>query len=253
MGTAKADLEWHGSTLVYRTAALLGRTVAGPVVVVRAAGQPLPPLPDGVRVVEDPVPGLGPLQGIGAGLAAVDGTAVAFVCSTDLPFLHPAFVRRVLRALSADSAAEVALPFARGYRQPLAAAYRAALAEPIAALLVDGKRRPGMLFELCRVTELDDACLLADPAVARLDPDLDSVHNINEPADYTAARARPPAPIVVESAGARRTVSAASLGAAAAAVGVKLTDAVRVTLNGAGIGREPHLPLVMGDTVTFDE
>ncbi|MBW0119511.1 NTP transferase domain-containing protein, partial [Pseudonocardia sp. KRD-169] len=87
MGTAKADLEWHGSTLLHRTTALLARVVDGPVLVVAAPGQVLPALPDGVGVVEDPVEGLGPLAGIGAGLAALAGRAeVAFACSTDLPF-----------------------------------------------------------------------------------------------------------------------------------------------------------------------
>ena len=60
MGTPKACLEWHGSTLLYRTAALLRRTVAGPVVVVLGAGDlsgaafALPALPAGVTVVYDP-------------------------------------------------------------------------------------------------------------------------------------------------------------------------------------------------------
>ncbi|HEY0815694.1 MAG TPA: molybdenum cofactor guanylyltransferase [Pseudonocardia sp.] len=284
MGTPKAALEWHGSTLLYRTAALLARTVGGPVIVVSAPGQELPRLPSGVGVVTDPVPGLGPLQGIAAGLAAVSGAAglaavsgaaaAAFVCSTDLPFLHPAFVRCVLSALDrppgVDAGAraetgvapfdvapfdvapvDVALPFARGYRQPLAAAYRTALAGPITQLLAAGKRRPGMLFERCRVAQLDDAVLLADPAVAALDPGLESVTNINEPADYAAARARVPEPVAVEVACGRRTVRAASLGGAAAAVGAALNGACAITVNGREVQPDPHFPLVAGDTVAF--
>ena len=96
MGAAKAGLDWHGSTLLYRAAAVLGRAVDGPVIVVAAPGQELPELPAGVAVVEDPVEGLGPMQGLAAGLAALaDRADAAFACSTDLPFLHPAFVRRV--------------------------------------------------------------------------------------------------------------------------------------------------------------
>src|SRR5579863_6297150 len=127
MGTAKAALEWHGSTLLRRTVGILARVTGGPVVVVRAAGQALPALPPGTEVIEDPAEGLGPVQGIAAGLAALDGRAeIAFVSSTDMPFLHPAFVRRVLRA--AADGADVGLPLARGYPQPLAAAYRVTLA-----------------------------------------------------------------------------------------------------------------------------
>ena len=75
----------------------------GPVVVVRAPGQDLPDLPKGTVVVEDPREGKGPVQGIAAGLTALSGQAeTAFVASTDMPFLHPAFVRRVLRVLEQD-------------------------------------------------------------------------------------------------------------------------------------------------------
>ncbi|MDQ3154869.1 MAG: molybdenum cofactor guanylyltransferase, partial [Actinomycetota bacterium] len=116
MGTPKAALEWHGSTLLRRTLGVLSRVVDGPVLVVRAPGQELPPLPARVDVVEDPTEGLGPLQGIAAGLTALAGRAeVAYVSSTDLPFLHPAFVRRVLCAVAPG--VDVALPQARGYPQ----------------------------------------------------------------------------------------------------------------------------------------
>ena len=108
MGSSKAALEWHGSTLLRRTVSVVGRAVDGPVVVVGAPGQRLPALPTGVEVLIDPREGLGPLQGIAVGLAAVaDRAHAAFVSSTDLPFLHPAFVQAVLGALT--SATDVAL------------------------------------------------------------------------------------------------------------------------------------------------
>src|SRR5262245_11211426 len=97
MGTAKAALAWQGSTLLYRTAQVVAEATGGPVVVVRAPGQELPGLPDGVLIAEDAREGRGPLQGVAAGLAALAGRAdIAFVSSTDMPFLHPAFIRRVL-------------------------------------------------------------------------------------------------------------------------------------------------------------
>src|SRR5919201_6251699 len=99
MGTPKAALEWHGSTLLRRVTGLVARGVDGPVVVVRAPGQSLPALPADVEVVEDAREGRGPLQGLAAGLAAVaDRAAAAYVSSTDVPLLHPRFIRRVLAA-----------------------------------------------------------------------------------------------------------------------------------------------------------
>jgi molybdopterin-guanine dinucleotide biosynthesis protein A len=258
MGRPKADLEWHGSTLLHRTAALLGRTVGGPVLVVAAPDQDLPELPPRVEVVADPVEGLGPMRGLATGLAALDGRAsVAFVCSTDLPFLHPALIRRVLRGF-ADPEVDVVLPVARGYRQPLAAGYRTALAGLVEKLLAEGDLRPGMLFRHCRVTQLDDAALLTDE-LARYDPGLDSLVNVNEPDDYAAALARPEPAVVVERFGALasggqrgpRSVRAASLGAAAAAVGITLDRHIVAAVNGDQMTRDARLPLVEGDTVAF--
>jgi molybdopterin-guanine dinucleotide biosynthesis protein A len=258
MGAPKAALEWHGSTLLYRTSAVMVRSVDGPVVVVAAPGQELPELPAGVAVVEDPVEGLGPMQGLAVGLAAVEDRAeAAFVCSTDLPFLHPAYVRRVLRGLG--NGVDVVLPVARGFRQPLAAAYRTGLARLVADLLRQGNRRPGMIFEHCTVTQLDDAALLADPAVARLDPDLESVLNVNTLDDYRAARDREPPEVTVERFGSLakggghrpRTVRAATIGAAAEAVGLTLDRHVVAALNGEQVTKDGHLPLVAGDTVAF--
>ena len=45
MGTPKAALEWHGSTLLRRTVGIVTRVTDGPVVVVRAPGQSLPARP----------------------------------------------------------------------------------------------------------------------------------------------------------------------------------------------------------------
>src|SRR4051794_31646691 len=98
MGADKASLDWHGSTLLRRCCGVLHRAGLDLVVVVRAPGQALPALPDEVRVVDDAREGLGPLQGIAVGLAAVaDRAEAAFVCATDVPFLHPELVRRLLR------------------------------------------------------------------------------------------------------------------------------------------------------------
>jgi molybdopterin-guanine dinucleotide biosynthesis protein A len=244
MGTQKAALDWHGQTLLARTVEVLARATGGPVVVVRARGQVLPDLPGvsgvsgvsglagraglagsaaraaGVLVVEDPRPGKGPLQGIAAGLAALAGdpaanragpVEAAFVAATDMPFLHPAFVRRVLAALTPAGPdqvgpdgrvgpdgpgapgplPDVALPVARGYPQPLAAAYRVRLAPLADALVASGRLRPADLFATCAVLRLDEARLLADPALAAADPGLDSLVNVNDPAQYAAALARP--------------------------------------------------------------
>jgi molybdenum cofactor guanylyltransferase len=257
MGTPKAALEWHGSTLLRRTTGIVSRVAEGPVVVVRARGQSLPALPSDIEVVDDPREGMGPLQGLAAGLAAVAQRAeIAFVCSTDLPFLHPVFVGRVLRA--AAEGADVGLPVAGGYPQPLAASYRTTLA-PLAERLVAQRRlRPAFLFDQCLVARLDETALRADPALAALDPELDSVLNINEPADYLAARARPAPEVTVQRLGALadgqrgpRAIRAATVAGAANAAGLTLGGHISAALNGDQITQDGQTPLATGDTVFF--
>lgn len=262
MGSPKAALEWHGSTLLRHVTGVAGRAVDGPVVVVRAPGQELPELALRTVVREDPEEGRGPMQGLAVGLAAAaEYAGTAFVCSTDLPFLHVAFVQSVLRRFHPAEATEVVLPFVRGYRQPMAAGYRTDLVPRITKLLDAGQFRPAHLFEECVVRRLDDAELLADPQLAGVDPDLDSVTNVNEPADYRAARSRPAPEVVVERYGVLATrggasrspqrVRAANLGAAAKQVGLALDGHVLAAINGDQIHGDGLVPLVAGDTVAF--
>ena len=260
MGTPKAALEWHGSTLLRRTVGILARATGGPVVVVRARGQELPALPKDVQLVDDPREGRGPVQGIAAGLAAVeDKASVAFVSSTDMPFLHPAFVRRVLRAV--HEGADVGLPVARGYPQPLAAAYKTTLADTAEHLVKADRLRPAFLFEQCTVSRLDEAALKDDEILAALDPALDSVVNVNEPDEYRTAREKPAPEITIQRFGVLagpdghrkpQTVRAATVAEAAAAAGVDFAGGhVTAALNGDQITRDGQTPLATGDTVFF--
>jgi molybdenum cofactor guanylyltransferase len=231
MGTPKAVLEWHGSTLVRRVAGLVGRA-AGPVVVVRARGQELPALPAEVRVVEDARDGRGPMEGLLAGLGALEpGIAVAYVSSVDVPLLHPRLVSRVIAALGPG--ADAAVPRAGGRAHPLAAAYRTAVLPMVAGLLAEDRLRMGDLLERLRVTWLDDKAL-------------EGLRNLNDRADYAAARALPaPEVRVVLDGGAQSSVRAATLaGAARCHLG-----RAEVALNGAPVPPDPELPLADGDLV----
>jgi molybdenum cofactor guanylyltransferase len=211
-------------------------------------------------VVEDAREGRGPLQGLAAGLAAVrEAAPVAYASSTDVPLLHPRFVRRVVAAVGDD--VDVALPHVGGFPQPLAAAYRTTLVDTVERLIAEDRMRPAFLFEACRVRRLDQAALLEDPALAALDPALESVLNLNEPGDYEAARGRPAPEVTVQRFGALRrlgngardpaVIRAATLGEAAAASGLTLDEHIVAALNGDQITRDPEAPLASGDTVAF--
>jgi len=239
MGTPKAWLDWHGSTLLRRVCGIVARGAGGPVVVVRAPGQELPALPDGVRVVDDAREGRGPLQGILAGLQAVDAE-VAFVASVDLPLLHPRFVAAV--CAGADGV-DVAVPHLGGFRQPLAAAYRIALAPLVAELVEAGQMKPAFLFERCETRWLEGL------------PQPESVRNLNAREDYEAALAEPEPLVSMRGFGPLKrppaAVRAATLGGAAAAFGVALDEHVLAALNGDQIARDPLEPLAEGDAVAL--
>jgi molybdopterin-guanine dinucleotide biosynthesis protein A len=168
MGRPKAWLPFRGEPLLCRVARVLGEAVS-PVVVVAAAGQELPPLPDGVRVVRDETPGRGPLEGMAAGLEAAG--VPSFVSACDVPFLEAAFVRRMVVELGDDAAV---IPEAGGRRHTLSGVYRATLVPLMRGLLAAGVTRPGVLFERCRVRFV---------AVG----DEPSLRNVNTPAEYEAA------------------------------------------------------------------
>jgi molybdenum cofactor guanylyltransferase len=258
MGSPKAALDWHGSTLLRRVTGIVGRAVAGPVVVVSAPGQALPDLAPTVEVVADAREGRGPLQGLAAGLEAVgDRAQRAYVSSTDVPLLHPGFVQHVLRRLGDD--VDVVLPEIGGHRQPLSAAYRVDLLPTVDELIAADKMKPAFLFERCRVLHLTAGQMLEDRTLARLDPRLESVSNLNEPADYQRAHELPAPEIQVRRFGPLaqpdtprlQTVRAWSLGDAATAAGLSLDEHVVAALNGDQITRDSHLPLAAGDAVAF--
>lgn len=185
MGTPKAWLDFGGEALLQRTVRRVAE-VAAPVVVVAAPGQDVPPLPAEVAIVRDAVEGRGPLQGISAGLAALTGRVeAAFVSSTDVPFLHPALIRRlwVLRGEAHD----IAVPRAQGHFHPLCAVYGMGAVAEIAALLAADRLRPFFLFERMRTLIADEALLLEDAALAVADPALRSLRNVNTPEEYAAA------------------------------------------------------------------
>jgi molybdopterin-guanine dinucleotide biosynthesis protein A len=144
--------------------------------------------------------------------------------------------------------------------QPLAAAYRVSPAGAAERLVKASRLRPAFLFDECRVETLDDAALKQDPVLAALDPDLDSVLNVNTPADYATARARPAPEVTVQlvgilakgdSAGGPHVIRGATVGGAAAVLGIVFDRHVTAALNGDQITRDRVTPLAAGDTVFF--
>ena len=178
MGRPKAWLPFAGELMLPRVVRLLGDAVR-PVVVVAAPDQDVPPLPDEIAIVRDEEKGRGPLQGLAAGLEALEGRAdAAYLSSCDVPFLRPAFVRRLVELLGEH---DICVPRVGDYHHPLAAVYRVGVRDAARRLLAEGRPRPFFLFEAVptRVVGADE---LAD-----VDPTFQTLRNLNTPEEYEAA------------------------------------------------------------------
>ncbi len=198
MGVPKASLPFGPETMLQRIVRLVGEACE-PVVVVAATGQELPPLNRPVIVAYDRQPDRGPLEGLAAGLRAMpEDVRASYATGCDVPLLVPNFVRRMFALLGEDAAA---VPVSGGYLQSLAAVYRTSLVDVIDELLAADRMRPADLFDCVptrRVSEVE----LRD-----VDPRLDTLRNLNAPADYLSALAEAgfaPSPAIVEQLALRK-------------------------------------------------
>lgn len=185
MGGPKASLPFDDEPLLARVVRRLTPAV-GLVAVVGSRTLALPTLPSDVLHLVDGVEDEGPLEALAVGLEALrDRASHAFVTACDAPFVEPAFVRR-LRALAEDDGA---IPNVDGRAHPLAAVYATRAAGRVRALRDRGERRARSLIEVLRLRQVSTEELLADEALAGVDPTLRSLMNVNHPSDLEAALA----------------------------------------------------------------
>jgi len=172
MGRDKASLPAGDGTLIEHLAHRLAPAVDETIV---AGGSVRPTLP-GVRMVEDRHPGLGPLAGMHAGLAAARYPHV-WVVGCDLPDTDPALAQLFLGFAGGY---EAVVPSIDAEPQGVCALYDRALASRIEGLLASGERRVKALLAASNVRYVTPEELRA------VDPELRSFRNINTPADYEA-------------------------------------------------------------------
>lgn len=178
MGRAKAELPFGPETMLARVVRLVAEAVDR-MVVVAAAGQKLPALPNAVEVVRDERPERGPLEGLAAGLGALGGSSeLIYATSCDVPLLQPAFVRRMFE-LCGDF--EAVVPRAGDHVHPLAAVYRPSVLDGIERMLAADRLR---LVDL--MAEIKTRYVTADEFAAA-DSQGHSLLNVNRPEDYTVA------------------------------------------------------------------
>jgi molybdopterin-guanine dinucleotide biosynthesis protein A len=179
MGQPKAWLPFGPERMLQRVVRLVS-TVVEDVVVVAAPGQDLPPLPASICIARDEIQGRGPLQGLLAGLSTLpESVELAYATATDVPFLEPGWIMRLVELIGEH---DLAMPWCDGYHHPLAALYRRATVLPaVDALLRSGRFRPVFLMESLSTR------LVAVDQLTEVDPQLETLRNLNNPEDYLAA------------------------------------------------------------------
>jgi len=162
------------------------------VIVVAAAGQPLPLLDDNVEIMRDTTPNAGPLAGIRDGLAygtsRVPPPRWAFVASCDVPLLMPAVVRLLVNTARV-SAARFVVPLVNGHPQVLAAVLACDLASSIAVLAAAGRGPRAVLDDLV-AWQPEAVRFVAPEEMIAIDPHLDSFLDLDTPADLVRLESR---------------------------------------------------------------
>lgn len=181
MGCPKGLLPFGPELLLQRMVRIV-REVTPTIVVVAAEGQGLPPLEGEVIVARDLRPARGPLEGLAAGLAALPPEIeAAYATGCDTPLLRADWVRQMFAELGDF---EIAVPRDNRFYHPLAAVYRRAVLPRIEKLLGENRLRPFFLFEEAKTREVPVEELRG------VDPQLESLENLNHLEDYEAALAR---------------------------------------------------------------
>ena len=189
MGEDKASLPIGHETMLQRVVGQLSPRVRQVVVVARSE-QVLPVFPENVIVGRDQQENLGPLEGLRVGLESMERSIErVFVCGCDSPLLRAEFVELLFRSAEKSSrrrsddiserAVEprVVVPRVGEFDHALAAVYRVRIMPTVRAVLASNRRLMSLL-DLLPVQYIEER------EMRRVDPKLDSLRNVNQPADY---------------------------------------------------------------------
>jgi molybdopterin-guanine dinucleotide biosynthesis protein A len=178
MGRDKASEPLLGRPLLQWVADKAAQ-VTDELLIVKAAGQTLPPLETGLplRVADDVLPKRGPLGGVYSGLReARCDLALAVAC--DMPLLCLPLLRELLRL--ADGY-DVVMPTRRGRTQALHAVYRRSCLEPMRRELDAGRLKVISFLPSVKVRYVDEEVW------TRFDPEGLSFFNVNTEEDVRLA------------------------------------------------------------------
>ena len=184
MGADKTLLPVGGTPLITRVLDVVGSICEEAFVVTnRPEALADTPIPADVNVLTDEIPFQGPLGGLVTALATAEHEWLLAVAA-DLPWLRP----EVVRALwNARDGVQVVVPVSDKGTEPLLALYHVSCLDAARESLDTGRRRLVAFFPKVSVAEIPL------DALRSVDPDLESLININTPEDLMRARDNIPA------------------------------------------------------------
>ena len=107
-----------------------------------------------------------------------DRVEAVYLSACDVPLLKAEFIGAVLASLGAF---EMAMPRDGQYLHPLAAVYRIDVESRVRRLLAENRLKAQFL------AQDSNACLIDTDNLRRIDPNLESLKNVNSADDYQAA------------------------------------------------------------------
>ena len=154
--------------------------ISSDIIIVIAKEQDVSGLPDfpGVRIVNDLLPGKGPLGGIYTGLKTTS-SRYNFVVASDMPFLNVPLMRSMIAL--ADGA-DLVVPRVGHFVEPLHAVYSRNCQAPITDMIQKNDLKLSNLFHRVNVRYVDAE------EIERFDPHHLSFFNVNTEADLVKAR-----------------------------------------------------------------
>jgi molybdopterin-guanine dinucleotide biosynthesis protein A len=136
MGRDKATLEYPGGTLVEAVAAEVLKAAAS----VALLGSPERYGHLGLRVIQDIIPGRGPMSGLHAALESEGQFDFVLLVACDMPDVEAAFLRRLITIAKRTQAKCVAAS-GEGGLEPLCAVYHRSTRKEVARALDEGRLR----------------------------------------------------------------------------------------------------------------
>lgn len=174
MGADKAFLTVDGVPLIERVLAA-ARAVCDHVLIITNTPNSYGHLK--AETFTDIHPGFGSMSGLHTGLFYAE-TETVFALGCDMPFIEPRLMEYII---SVRGDADIAVPVMGKYFEPLFSAYSKTCIDEVERCIRDGRRQIVSFFNRMKLRKVLEHELRA------VDPDLDSIMNVNTPEDIDRA------------------------------------------------------------------